>query len=244
MKTFLSRQVHYSPDEPPPAGAAGAAGTSGTTPPPASSPAAGEVTPPTGGGVGAKTFTQEDLDRIAADARKSGRAKAAADLLASFGFKDEAEAKAFLTTARAKAEAELTESQRLQAKYDELLVEVKALRGFKLRTLAEKKIEVAIASLKLEFVAPAARDTAFKIALEAAGEIDPEGNFEGIEQAIADLKDKHDYLFRKSEEAKQPTPPDLNAKAKGKNDQPPRDDKRKRELGARLGVQSALVPDN
>lgn len=90
-------------------------GSASTNPDPAAPPAANN-----GNGAGGGTFTQADVDRIAAEARTQGRSSTLTATLKEFGFEDLDTAKSFFAAAKKRQEDEMSELERTQARVGEL----------------------------------------------------------------------------------------------------------------------------
>lgn len=79
---------------------------------------------PTGGGVQgsatpeAKTFTQDDVNRMTGEARKDGRTKAMADFLKELGIEKPEDAKSLIAAAKAKEDADKSEAQKATDRAD------------------------------------------------------------------------------------------------------------------------------
>lgn len=101
---------------------------------PASEPAQADTEPPQKTDT-VQTFTQDDLNRIAADSRKAGRASADKALLEDLGIDSLDTVKALLEDAKKHKEAEMSEAEkanaeleRLNAEHDALVEELEATK--------------------------------------------------------------------------------------------------------------------
>ena len=94
--------------------------------------------------AGDKKFSQADLDRIAGDTRKSAKATAEAELLASLGVTDLAAAQAALTAAKEAEDAKLTETERLTKELAEARAENERTLATATALHAASKLEGAL----------------------------------------------------------------------------------------------------
>lgn len=120
--------------------------------------------PKTGSATGSATtepkFTQADLDRVAGDTRKKARETALAEALKELGVDKLDDAKALVTSAREKADADKTEAQKATDRAD---------AAEKKRLEAEQKLTDLLAKQTLD-----ARNSAIKAAAQAGGMTRPD----------------------------------------------------------------------
>jgi hypothetical protein len=97
------------------------------------------ATPPDNAGEAAK-FTQADVDRLLGERAKRAAESATNKILASLGFESVDDLKKLVTTAKERAEAELSEAQKLQKQLETLTAEKQSVQA---QLDAEKKERIA-----------------------------------------------------------------------------------------------------
>ena len=129
-------------------------------------------------------FTQEDMDRVAGDARKDGRSSAEKELLKKFGVENLEAIESVVQAAREAEEANKTELQKAQEEAARLRSEAEAAKAEAHRALITSSVSLALrdAGINPERAGAALRlvDTS-KLAVE--GE-----NVTGIEDAVKELQ--------------------------------------------------------
>ncbi len=156
------------PDEPP------------TTDPPVEPPAPSEP-----------KFTQQDLDKIAGEARSKGRTSAEKEFLEKLGVSNVDEAIAALTAAKEAEEAKKTESQRLTEENERLRAEAERATETAKRTIVATRVENALRDAGIK---PERIPHAIKLAnLEG---VTVEGSeVTGVDEAVAAVKEASPEWF-------------------------------------------------
>jgi len=154
--------------------------TPGQTPPPASS------TPPSTAGI-----SQEEVDRIAGQARTEGRSAAEKALLEQLGVSDLDAAKEALRVAKEVEDAKKSETERLQEQIKTLEEEKDRIASGALEALTNSKIELALkdAGIKTERLAAALR-LADKSLIKSDG-----GEIEGVSEVVSGIKNESPEWF-------------------------------------------------
>jgi len=154
--------------------------TPGQTPPPASS------TPPATAGI-----SQEEVDRIAGQARTEGRSAAEKALLEQLGVSDLDAAKEALRVAKEVEDAKKSETERLQEQIKTLEEEKDRIASGALEALTNSKIELALkdAGIKTERLAAALR-LADKSLIKSDG-----GEIEGVSEVVSGIKNESPEWF-------------------------------------------------
>lgn len=150
---------------------------------------------------GAK-FTQEDIDRIAGDARKEGRTKAIKDLLSELGFEKADDLKSLIADARKRQEAELSEVDKakkeaeVETKRREALeAELNQVRAEQRQDRLERAVEVALQAANAK--RPKDVLDLMKVRGKLDGLLTDEGqvNDKAVTAAIADFKKDNAEYF-------------------------------------------------
>lgn len=183
-------------------------------------------TPPTGDGDGNRTFTQEDLDKIAEAQRKRGVAKGQADLLAALGVESVDDVKAALEEAAKLRDAQLSEKERLEKQLAEAKTAVE-----KAAAEAEAAKQAATEQLIQAAVIREASKADYKLYNEAipdvwvyidksAIKVNEDGTFEGVDKAVEAVIKKRPYLVNSNGKITPGTPQRRKQVKQPDNDQP------------------------
>ncbi len=151
-------------------------------------------------------FTQEDLDRIAGESRKDGRASAERELLKGLGVQDLDAAKAALEAAKALEDANKTELQRVQEEAAKLREEAESAKAEARNSRIQSALELAIrdAGINPERASAAKR-------LVDLSKLEVNGNdVSGLEDAVKELKTQSPEWF-----GAKFTPPDASGSGSG-----------------------------
>lgn len=137
-----------------------------------------------------QTFTQEHVNTVAGKAREEGRTKAQADMLASHGFKDEAEMKKFIEDAKKAKEDQMSEQEKkdleLKAAKEEA-EKAKAEKDAALKQAQERlmQAEVMAAATAAGFKSEAVKDV--WLVIDRTKITEKDGKFEGVKEAIDEV---------------------------------------------------------
>jgi hypothetical protein len=144
----------------------------------------------------AKSFTQEEIDKIVADRIARERKK-----LDKFADYDEIKTKLseFTKAEEERKQSEMTEVERLQAQLDKLAKQAQEAEETKSKTLENANKRLVKSEFKVLAkdlgVRKDALDDAFVLADMSGVEIDDDGNVSGVKEALETLKKSKAYLF-------------------------------------------------
>ncbi|MFJ8521403.1 phage scaffolding protein [Bacillus cereus] len=144
-----------------------------------------------------KTFTQEELDEIVKKRLDRERNKSAEQ----YGDYDDVKAKlaAFEKAEEERKKQEMTEVERLQAEKEE--ADKKALEASEAAQKAQEKANTRILNTEIKSIARAldANDPGDVLALldKSAIQLDENGNYQGVEEAVNALKESKPWMFKK-----------------------------------------------
>ncbi|MDZ5608569.1 phage scaffolding protein [Bacillus pseudomycoides] len=162
----------------------------GDTPPDQNTNPGGTDDPP-------KTFTQEELDEIVTKRLERERKKSTE----KYGDYDDVKAKLaeYEKAEEERKKQEMTETQRLQAEKEE--AERKAQEASEAAQKAQEQANARILNTEIKSVARAldANDPGDVLALldKSSIQLDENGNYQGVEEAIKALKESKPWMFKK-----------------------------------------------
>jgi hypothetical protein len=144
-----------------------------------------------------KTFTQEELDDIVKKRLERERNKSAEQ----YGDYDDVKAKLaeFEKAEEERKKQEMTEVERLQAEKEE--ADKKALEASESAQKAQEKANARILNTEIKSIARAldANDPGDVLALldKSSIQLDADGNYQGVEDAVNSLKESKPWMFKK-----------------------------------------------
>ena len=153
-------------------------------------------------------FTQDDLDRIAGESRKDGRASAERELLKSLGVTDLDTIKVSIEAAKVAEEEKKTELQRSQEETAQLRAEAEAAKAESRASRVESALQL---SLRDAGINPERAAAAMRLVDSSKLEVDG-GEVKGLDEAVKELKSQSPEWF-----GPKFTPPD----ASGSGSPPP-----------------------
>lgn len=163
----------------------------------------GTAAPPAGGQ--GRTFTQEQLDMIVGERATRAKGAAISELLGELGLEKADDLKALVKAARAKADSEQTEAQRLTAQ----LAEAQKREATTAARLREQALQLAVqaAAQKVGIV-----DAEVALALVRNGiEFDGDGVPQGVEAALTALAQAKPFLKAQASGGSPTNPPRAGA---------------------------------
>lgn len=173
----------------------------------------GQQAPPPAGGQGSagdsgRKFSQEDLDKVAGDARQSGRKTREKELLEALGVDDLEAAKAALAAAKAAEDAQKSELQKATEERDRLKAEAEAAKAEAHAARLDAALERALrdSGLKPERLGTAMR-LADRSSLEVTG-----SEVKGVTEAVEAIKKESPEWF-----GSPGSPPDASGGTNGSN---------------------------
>lgn len=165
-------------------------------------------TPPPEGGD--RTFTQAELNRIAAAEAAKGKRSAVKETLEALGFSSLDEAKNFFQEQRDKQDSELTEAQKLMKAAEEKDRKATEREQAALTRELNSRIERA---LEAEGVDAKSSPKVRKL----VEDVDVEATDDEITASVASLKEEMPHLFGEASEKKPPAPPGVPPKPPAPN---------------------------
>lgn len=142
-----------------------------------------------------KTFTQEQVNKMMADARKQGRISSLSDVLEKAGVKSTDELLTALAAHKKSEEDKLSDVEKAKKIADDAITEAEKLKNELRAVRFERDFDKEVLKQDLEFKNEKARDVAFKLLdVETAGKGAKE-----MEEAIKTLVADHSYLFSDAE---------------------------------------------
>jgi len=169
---------------------------------------------PTGGEPNPKdkTFTQEQVNKMVADARKQGRDSQLSQLLEKAKFQSADEMLTALDTFRQAEEEKLSKEEKAQKALADADTKNKALEDEIRTTRFERLFDKGIRGLGLEFQNEKAHDMAVGLLKKEMDGKDAKAMEDEMEEALKGLTTDYDYLFKAPDE----DDVDIDATRKGK----------------------------